>query len=74
MKAYRTSVYKSQGHFDSFGSVGTELAIYAARKGYKITQIEFEVKDRNGKSRFGQVLSGNYKIIRAMMYFISGLK
>tara|TARA_B100000787_G_C16199227_1_gene303604 strand:+ start:16505 stop:17152 length:648 start_codon:yes stop_codon:yes gene_type:complete len=74
MKAYRTSVYKSQGHFDSFGSVGTELSIYAARKGYKITQIEFEVKDRNGKSRFGQVLSGNYKIIRAMMYFISGLK
>ena len=74
MKAYRTSVYKSQGHFDSFGSIGTELTIYAARKGYKITQIEFEVKDRNGKSRFGQVLSGNYKIIRAMMYFISGLK
>jgi len=74
MKAYRTSVYKSQGYFDSFGSIGTELVIHAARKGLNITQIEFEVNDRNGKSKFGQALSGNYKILRAMMYFICGLK
>jgi glycosyltransferase involved in cell wall biosynthesis len=67
MKAYRTGVYKAQGYFDSFGSIGTELMIFAVKNGYQLKQIEFRVQDRNGEARFGQVLSGNYKIIRAML-------
>lgn len=67
MKAYRADIYKAQGYFDSYGSIGTQLTIYAAKNGYRIEQIEFNVRDRSGKSRFGQVLSGNYKIIRAML-------
>ena len=70
MKAYRTSVYKALGHFDSYGSIGTELSIYAAIKGYRIVQIHFNVRERSGQSRFGQMLSGNYKIIRAMLLSI----
>jgi len=67
MKAYRTAVYKALGHFDSCGSVGTELMIFAARHGYRMGQIEFEARERNGRSRFGQAITGNYKIIRAML-------
>jgi glycosyltransferase involved in cell wall biosynthesis len=67
MKAYRTAVYKELGHFDSCGSVGTELMIFAARRGYRMGQIEFEARDRTGRSRFGQAITGNYKIIRAML-------
>lgn len=67
MKAYKTSVYRALGHFDAYGSIGTELAIFAAKNGYRIDQIPFEVRDRLGESRFGRVLSGNYKIFRAMM-------
>ena len=67
MKAYRADVHKALGHFDSYGSIGTELTIYAAKKGYRIGQIKFDVCERSGESRFGQILSGNYKIIRAMM-------
>ena len=70
MKAYKTSVYNSLGHFDSYGSIGTELMIFAAKKGCRIEQIPFEVRDRLGESRFGRVLSGNYKIFRAMIYSI----
>jgi glycosyltransferase involved in cell wall biosynthesis len=66
MKAYRTVVYKALGHFDSCGSVGTELMIFAAKHGYRMGQIEFEVRERDGRSRFGQAITGNYKIIRAM--------
>ena len=33
MKAYRTTVYKALGHFDSYGSIGTELTIFAAKRG-----------------------------------------
>jgi glycosyltransferase involved in cell wall biosynthesis len=67
MKAYRTVVYKALGHFDSCGSVGTELMIFAAKHGYRMGQIEFDVRERNGRSRFGQAITGNYKIIRAMV-------
>ena len=72
MKAYRTNVYKALGHFDSFGSIGTELTIFTVKNGYRIEQIPFDVRERSGESRFGQVLSGNYKIIRALIlsYFL----
>jgi glycosyltransferase involved in cell wall biosynthesis len=70
MKAYRIVIYKSLGHFDSYGSIGAELMIFAATKGYRIGQISFDVQERKGQSRFGQMLSGNYKIIRAMMLSI----
>ena len=66
IKAYRCSLYKELGHFDSSGSIGTELMIYAARNSYKIDQSPFEVMDRQGQSRFGQTLQGNFKIFRAL--------
>lgn len=67
MKAYRTAVYEAQGHFDAYGSIGTELMIFTVKHGYRLGQIEFEVREREGQSRFGQVLAGNFKIIRAML-------
>ena len=67
MKAYRLNVYQELGHFDSYGSVGTELALFAAKRGYPIHQIPFEVFERKGQPRFGQRFSGNYKIFRAML-------
>jgi glycosyltransferase involved in cell wall biosynthesis len=70
MKAYRTKIYEALGHFDSYGSIGTELMIFAAMNGYRVGQVAFEVRERKGQSRFGQMISGNYKIIRAMMLSI----
>ena len=66
MKAYRTTVFNRLGHFDSFGSIGTELAIFAARSGLRVSQLPFQVRERTGTSRFGRVLSGTMKILRAM--------
>lgn len=67
MKAYKTSVYAKLGYFDSYGSVGTQLMIFAAHKNYQFKQIPFNARERHGSSRFGQVLSANYKIIRALI-------
>ena len=66
IKAYRTGIYRALGHFDSYGSIGTELMIYAARNSYKIDQLPCEVMERKGQSRFGQTLQGNFKIFRAL--------
>jgi len=70
MKAYRITVYKALGYFDSYGSIGTELMIFAAINGFRLSQISFNARERKGQSRFGQVFAGNYKIIRAMILSI----
>ena len=67
MKAYRLEVYEALGHFDSYGSIGTELTIFAAMKGYRLQQVPFVVKEREGNSRFGRALLGNLKILRSMV-------
>jgi len=67
MKAYRKVVYDSLGHFDSYRSIGTELMIFAAKNHFKFEEVLIEVLPRKGQSRFGHMLTGNYKIIRAMV-------
>jgi len=74
MKIYRREVYDSLGHFDSYGSVGTELMLYAVKMGYRVSQVPFDVIERNGKSKFGRILAGNYKILRAMLLSIINIK
>ncbi len=66
MKAYRLGVYKGLGHFDSYGSIGTELAIYAAKRGKKIAQLPVKTRERSGEPRFGRRYSANRKILRAL--------
>ena len=39
MKAFTREVYEDLGHMDSFGSTGTELAIFAAKNRYSIDEI-----------------------------------
>lgn len=67
MKAYRLEVYRTRGHFDAYGSIGTELAIYAARAGRKIVQVPIRTRDRAGASRFGRRLRANWRIFRSMV-------
>lgn len=69
MKGYRMPVYRALGHFDSYGSIGTELALFAARKGYRIAQVPLSVRDRADAPRFGRMLHANWKILRAMFLF-----
>lgn len=68
-KAYRLgATYKELGHFDSYNSIGTELAIYAAKRGKDIRQRPIQTRCRIGASRFGASLSANHKILRALWY------
>ena len=66
MKAYRAEVYQALGYFDSYQSIGTELMLFAARNGFSITSVPFEVRDREGQPRFGRRLAANWKIFRAL--------
>ena len=70
LKAYRIQVYRALGHFDSCGSIGTELALFAARKGLRIAQLPVMVGERADAPRFGRSLRANGKIFRAMFLFL----
>jgi glycosyltransferase involved in cell wall biosynthesis len=66
LKAYRTLVYREYGRFDSYGSIGTELTLFAAKKGYRLAQLSVDCAQRQDNSRFGRTFWANYKIFRAM--------
>ena len=72
MKGYRIEVYQQLGHFDSYGSIGTELALFGVRSKYSFSQINISTRDRVGIPRFGKLIYANYLILRAMfMSFVS---
>ena len=66
MKAYRMGVFRELGHFDSYDSIGTELAIYAAKSGKEIVQLAVKTSSRADASRFGRKFSANQKIFRSL--------
>jgi glycosyltransferase involved in cell wall biosynthesis len=66
MKAYRTSVYSRRGWFDSYGSIGTELCLYAASNGMRVEQVAVRTLDRADQPRFGRRWSANRRILRAL--------
>ena len=71
MKAYKLSVYKGLGYFDSYCSIGTELMLYGYFNNYEISEININIGSRDGKSKMGNSIIANYKIIRAMILGIS---
>ncbi len=66
MKAYRAIVFSELGHFDSYGSIGTELAIFAVRRGSRIVQLPVKTRDRADQPRFGRRFAANRRILRAL--------
>jgi len=67
LKAYRASVYAELGHFDSYGSIGTELVLFAAARDMHLEQVGFKAKDRVDTPRFGRIWSTNLRILRALV-------
>jgi glycosyltransferase involved in cell wall biosynthesis len=70
IKAYRREVYNSLGYFDSYKSIGTELALVAASSGVLFKNVRFNINKRSGKSRFGNLLFGNIMILRSLIIWI----
>ena len=67
MKGYRMSLYLERGAFDTYMSVGTELAIYAASKRKAIKELNIVTRDRDGSSRFGGAIKANARILTSLI-------
>lgn len=74
IKAYKMKIYNLLGHFDSYNSFGTELTLFAAKNGFKVHQIPFELKKRKDYSRFNKSIQVNFKILLAMLKSIFKIK
>ncbi len=67
MKGYRMKLYRDLGYFDSYGSIGTELTLFAAKRKYRIEQLDVPIAERlAGSTRFGRSLKAEWKILRAL--------
>lgn len=66
LKGYRMSVYRALGHFDAYGSIGTELTLFSVRSGFRLEQVPIIVRERSSHPRFGRKLIANCKIFRAL--------
>jgi len=74
MKAYRVAVYRELGYFDSYGSIGTELALFAAKRGKRIAQVAVKTRDRADQPRFGRRYQANMRILRALYVSLSAYR
>jgi glycosyltransferase involved in cell wall biosynthesis len=66
MKAYHIDVYKNLGHFDSYNSIGTEMSIFASNSKISIAQVPIKINKRVDKPRFGNRISANIRILKAI--------
>jgi glycosyltransferase involved in cell wall biosynthesis len=67
MKAYRLSWFQRYGAFDTYRSIGTELAIRMACDGATVAQTGISVRARRGASRFDTSFKANLRILRALI-------
>lgn len=70
MKGYRISEYLRAGAFDTFGSIGTELAVRVVASGGRYREIPLVTRLRQDAPRFGRRFSGNAKILRALIMLL----
>ena len=66
MKAYRMALYRERRVFDSFRSIGTELAIRSVARGRRFVERPTLIRDRVDAPRFARRFSSNLKILRAL--------
>jgi glycosyltransferase involved in cell wall biosynthesis len=67
MKGYNISLYRELGWFDSYKSIGTELALYGLKKKYPSIELAVPISRRDDKPRFGTSTKANLRILRAML-------
>jgi glycosyltransferase involved in cell wall biosynthesis len=66
MKGYSMKLYKKQGYFDSYKSVGTELSIFGLVNNYSYVQLEIDVFKRKDKSRFYSAVVSNWYLTKSL--------
>jgi len=67
MKGYRIELYRKQGYFDSYNSIGTELAFFGLLNKCSFAQIDIPIYERYDRPRFSSTLKSNIRILNALI-------
>jgi len=71
MKGYSMVLYRNQGYFDSYNSIGTQLALFGLFNKYSFVQIDIPVYERYDRPRFSSALKSNISILNALIKSVS---
>lgn len=71
MKGYAVELYRQAGQFDSFRSIGSELAVRSVVGGARVANMAIITRDRADAPRFGRRFAANWKILRAMCILLA---
>ncbi|MDC0964615.1 glycosyltransferase family 2 protein [Candidatus Pseudothioglobus singularis] len=67
MKGYSMKIYKNLGHFDSFSSIGTELAFFGLSNKYKFKEVNIPEIGRIDSPRFATLFTSNKLILLSLL-------
>ena len=70
-KAYKVSFLKTIKTINSYNSIGTEILLNGIKKKKLIKEVKIKLSKRNDKSRFGNFIVSNFRIINSLL---KGLK
>ena len=70
MKGYSMELYRKQGYFDSYCSIGTELAYFGLLHNYSYVQLPITIENRLDASRFDSVMRSNWRIIKSLFNMV----
>ena len=70
MKGYSMELYRKQGYFDSYCSIGTELAYFGLLHNYSYVQLPITIENRLDVSRFDSVMQSNWRIIKSLFNMV----
>ena len=65
-KGYNLKKVKKFNFFERYKSVGTDLSLSFIKNGYKFVNVNIKTLERKDSSKFGNIISSNYKIYRSI--------
>ena len=66
MKGYSIKLYNQKGCFDTYKSIGTDLALFGLKNGFSNIQIPIEINKRSDNPRFSSSIKSNIYILLAL--------
>jgi glycosyltransferase involved in cell wall biosynthesis len=66
MKGFRADLLRDKGRLKTYGSVGTEILVFAIAKNYRVTVVPIIAGSRADNPRFARTLGANILIASAM--------
>jgi glycosyltransferase involved in cell wall biosynthesis len=70
MKGYSMDLYRKQGYFDSYNSIGTELVNFGLLHNFSYVQLPVPISERKDNPRFYSLIRSNWYILKSLFKMV----